>query len=674
MKNHYIRKLIGLFLIITLVFISGGTWAEDKALTGVEATAGIEERIKTQAELPSTYPIMRPDHETLMEWIQEYENAPKFSTKNFEMTAPPLRGSKSLLSHLQYTPSQRQQGSCGDCWVWSGTGVMGVNLNVNENTLDRLSVQYINSCFSGSYACCGGNLSDVVDFYTTNPQALPWSNTNANFADASESCSNGSSGVTCGSISTSPDYPIDSISAVTITTQNVSQSAAIANIKTILNSNKAMWFAFYLPHSTAWGNFHTFWNNQGESVLWDPDPYCGATWVSGEGGGHAVLCVGYNDDDPNPDNHYWIIVNSWGTAGGGRPNGIFRMKMDINYGCILNYFGSNLYALQWQTLNIDWGNISTETTKGWNLEAPIPQAMIDTAVVEYGGETYVVAGYKSEGKTYKYTPSADTWTQLANQPGSTTDYPVDASIGYDSSGDPGVYVFPDTASAQTNIMIYDILSNSWTTKALSGGFTARWAADLAYDPANNLIYITGGATTPGSGNIKELWSYNPATNTFIKLSSFTTNRDFHASWFDNGKVYIAGGVNTTTGALSSTQVYNISSDTWNTENADLGALPQTWWGMGDIKQGSKLWIAGGLFNGSSTPTLKSGYFNLNSNTWVDADDLKEAVFRTEGDLQRGDPYLIGGTPGDFIPTSYNQQYQYPDNVTIPAIPLLLLSD
>ena len=26
---------------------------------------------------------------------------------------------------------------------------------------------------------------------------------------------------------------------------------------------------------------------------------------------YAVLCVGYNDDDPN--NSYWIMLNSWGT-------------------------------------------------------------------------------------------------------------------------------------------------------------------------------------------------------------------------------------------------------------------------------------------------------------------------------------------------------------------------
>lgn len=350
MKRNLIWQISGLVLALALGLT---TWSVKAGDTPAPASQAPPQATIQVDDLRETYPIMRPDHETLMRWVEAYESAHKFSIEQFEMYPPP-RGSKSLLSHLQYTPSQRNQGSCGNCWVWAGTGVMSIDLSVNDGILDRLSTQYINSCKTGSYACCGANLSTVASFYTSNPQAIPWSNTNASFADGTRTCASGSSLVSCGSISTSPDYPISSISDTSITTHGVSQSTAIANIKAVLDSNKAVYFAFYLADDTDWGAFFSYWNAGPETALWDPDPYCGHTWVTNQGGGHAVLCVGYNDDDPNPANHYWIMVNSWGTAGGNRPNGIFRMKMNINYGCTIDYYGSPLNALLFQTLNITW--------------------------------------------------------------------------------------------------------------------------------------------------------------------------------------------------------------------------------------------------------------------------------------------------------------------------------
>ncbi|MGD8435886.1 MAG: M4 family metallopeptidase, partial [Syntrophobacterales bacterium] len=299
----------------------------------------------------------------------------------------------------------------------------------------------------------------------------------------------------------------------------------------------------------------------------------------------------------------------------------------------------------------------------WVLEAPIPHVFMDTVVVEYNNETFVLAGYGGEGQAYKYNPITDTWTRLADQPSPTVEYPVDGVLGYDGSGNPMIYIFPDTTSAQTNIMAYDINSNSWSTVPLSGGFTARWAADIAYDPDNNLCYISGGAAAPGAGDLNELWVFNPATNTFTQKASFTTPRDFHASCYYNGKIYIAGGYDSTTGPLSSTQVYNIATNTWSAENAELGALPDLWWGMGDALQESKLWLMGGV-DGTGALVSRTGYFDLTSGSWVNAADLVEPVYRTEGDVQRGDPYLLAGSSGGFTPTAFNQHYLSPEQPTI----------
>ena len=104
-------------------------------------------------DLSPRYPIMQPDRATLERWIHDSETAPRFE---LALGAPaPPRGSVNLLSRIQYTPAQRNQGYCGNCWAWAGTGAVEVALDL-EGVHDRLSVQYLNSCDSSGWACCGG--------------------------------------------------------------------------------------------------------------------------------------------------------------------------------------------------------------------------------------------------------------------------------------------------------------------------------------------------------------------------------------------------------------------------------------------------------------------------------------------------------------------------------------
>jgi hypothetical protein len=181
--------------------------------------------------------------------------------------------------------------------------------------------------------------------------AIPWSNTNAGWQDGNSQPADGTS-VLGSSISTSPNYPLTSCVAETVETQGVGQGQAIDNIKSVLGQNKSIYFSFYLPNHADWAVFENFWFNEPESAVWSPDYSNGHTWVNGEGegAGHGVLCVGYNDTDPN--NSYWIMVNSWGTTAG-RPNGIFHVNMTMNYDCWL-YGLNGGYSIEWQTLDVDF--------------------------------------------------------------------------------------------------------------------------------------------------------------------------------------------------------------------------------------------------------------------------------------------------------------------------------
>ena len=84
--------------------------------------------------------------------------------------------------------SYYDQGYCGNCWVWASTGALEVTHSVSSDVSDQLSVQYFNSNWNNgssfSNACDGGWSYQVADFYnSTLHQVVPWSNTNASYAD-----------------------------------------------------------------------------------------------------------------------------------------------------------------------------------------------------------------------------------------------------------------------------------------------------------------------------------------------------------------------------------------------------------------------------------------------------------------------------------------------------------
>jgi C1A family cysteine protease len=369
--------------------------------------------------------IMQPDPVTRRKWMDDYENAPRAFIDSVvgdrldQAKAAGLGTSMSLINYLQYTPSERNQANCGDCWIWAGTGTMEVALDVQNGIKDRLSTQFPNSCKTDKNACCGGNLTDFASWYAAKGFAIPWSNSSASFQDGSRGCDNGSSPVSCGSISTSPNYPITSVQAVTITTTGVSQSTAINNIKNTLQQNKAVYYAFWLATDPDWSAFRDMFNNHGESTVWHPDPYCGQTWVEGGGGGHAVLIVGYNDDDPSPSNHYWIIVNSWGTGNGNRPNGIFRMPMYINYGCTYYDPGDNKNYQSHLFMSLDIA---------YNISQPV---QCDLAV----GFDVTISGKVIEDGYYasNFTTGTMYFDICTSASGETTDY-FEGSL-YDSDND-----------------------------------------------------------------------------------------------------------------------------------------------------------------------------------------------------------------------------------------------
>ena len=296
------------------------------------------------------YPVMRLSAEQRALQNQQALAAPAadIDANIRQELASRLQGSSlSLLSRISYVPQERDQGANGSCWVWTGTGIMEIALNVQQNITARLSIQYLMSNYNGgsgpNWAGNGGDAALFASFYNTQKKIIPWSNLNAGYQDT---FSTTGTIVPASSIVTTPNYGIASVTAAIIPTWGNGKDAAILNIKSILNQNRAVFFGFYLANASDWNQFFSFWDNQSESALWEYGFSDGKPYDPVTGGGHGLLCVGYDDSDPDPSQHYWLMVNSWGTAAG-RPNDLLRIPMEYTYDAADS---SGAYNTEWWTI------------------------------------------------------------------------------------------------------------------------------------------------------------------------------------------------------------------------------------------------------------------------------------------------------------------------------------
>ncbi|HVM59614.1 MAG TPA: choice-of-anchor tandem repeat GloVer-containing protein [Verrucomicrobiae bacterium] len=456
-----------IFLIAAVLALPVVSLAADPA-SGATAT--------DQATSP-THTIMHPDRATMLKWFQAHEAMPKPPMAAQEALLAP-GGTLSLLSYLDYVPSQRNQGYCGDCWCWAGTGCMEILLDVQNGIFDRLSVQEANSCeppINGVACCDGGWLSDVAMFYSASgyQRAVPWSNPGANWQDINGDCS-----TACSSITATPNYPIQSITANSITTYGVSQAQAIANIKAILNQNKPVAFAFFLSTQSDWDTFDSFWDNQPESTTINFDFACGQTYDQDNGGGHEVLCVGYNDTNPNDP--YWILVNSWGTTPN-RPNGIFHVCMTNNYNCTFNS-GGTYQSYYWEYLNVTYTSPPKVSASPTSLSQTIAQGQNGT------NQNFLV--WNSGSGTLNYTISTNaSWLSVSPTNGTSTGATNTHLAAFHTAG---------LAIGSYNAALTVSSTNAFNSQSITVSVTVSTGCTSTYTIATSSL-PPGTGTTSGGG-------------------------------------------------------------------------------------------------------------------------------------------------------------------------------
>jgi len=208
------------------------------------------------------------------------------------------------------------------------------------------------------------------------------------------------------------------------------------------------------------------------------------------------------------------------------------------------------------------------STDTWTVLAPMAVAQGDNFQTEViNGKIYAI-GNSTDGTctflTEVYDPSTDIWTILASIPIDCKDFQTEVVDGkiYAIGGYNGSIWHISDLNSLSSTEVYDPPTDTWTT--LAPMTTSRY--DFQTEVINGKIYVIGGwYVSAGDSKGKSLSStevYNPSTNTWTTLASMPTPRCSLQTEVINGKICAIGGFGSND--LSSTEVYDPSTDTWTT--------------------------------------------------------------------------------------------------------------
>ncbi|MCX6841103.1 MAG: hypothetical protein NTX53_02290, partial [candidate division WOR-3 bacterium] len=170
----------------------------------------------------------------------------------------------------------------------------------------------------------------------------------------------------------------------------------------------------------------------------------------------------------------------------------------------------------------------------------------------------------------------------------------------------------------------------------------RLVSGSVYDNDHDMLYMMGGNPNGDAGtNVTRMQKYDPSTQTWSNRQALPTAVGWIHGSYVNGKVYVIGGTDNSSGAPKINQVYDVSANTWSAgaeiPNAFLAGLEA-------VYDNRLIYCMGGM-NNSYVSVKTVNIYNPSSNTWTTGTDMPYAA-------DMGSAAIIGDTI--YIAEAYNR--------------------
>ena len=283
------------------------------------------------------------------------------------------------------------------------------------------------------------------------------------------------------------------------------------------------------------------------------------------------------------------IIDKWVMVSNNLP---FRFNRSINNAVVAN---NQAYVIAPST------DIMDNTFYLWELnisnfsweQYSIPFTMKSSAVAVSNNEKFYLYNAQNDSGFWEYDPITQQWSQLSSYPGERRDYPTHFSINDEIYIGMGVDSEPYTYIKYGDFYKYSPSTDTWAQIAEFTYHNYFRRTETSTFTLNNIAYVGNGASNTG---MFDYWSYHPNTNEWIRIADFNDARNHTASFVLNGFGYVtAGGF---TYNRKDCWKYDPTLDTW-TQLEDIGHITRG--GHFSFSLNGKAYIGGGgIYSGGSS--------------------------------------------------------------------------